>query len=443
MKLLIYIYNYGIIIIINLINNFLKMMYLTIKQKLKHLSKDEYLTLKELSHIAKDLTNQAIYNMRQNFFNKKYLSYQENYQLLKNSENYKLLNSNIAQQLIKEVDGSFKSFFSLLKLKKKGKYNEKIKLPNYLKKDGFATLIIGFVRLKDDYLIIPYSNNFKKNHNLIKIKLPTNLKDKKIKEIRIIPKSNARFFEIQYSYEVELNQSNNLDNTQALSLDLGVSNFATAVSTYGKSFIVDGRKLKSIIQWFNKNNARLQSIKDKQKLKYTTKQQLQLSIKRINKVNDYISKAAKYIIDYCIKNDIGNLVCGFNVDLQKSSNLGKQNNQNLINMPFGLFRDKLEYLCKLNGIIFTKQEESYTSQASFFDNDDIPTYDKNNYQHYSFSGKRIKRGLYKSKNNKIINADVNGALNILKKSKVVSLNGLYNSGEVNTPIRIRNFSNFL
>ena len=100
-------------------------------------------------------------------------------------------------------------------------------------------------------------------------------------------------------------------------------------------------------------------------------------------------------------------------------------------------------MCKLNGIIFTKQEESYTSQASFFDNDDIPTYDKNNYQHYSFSGKRIKRGLYKSKNNKIINADVNGALNILKKSKVVSINGLYNSGEVNTPIRIRNFSNFL
>ena len=140
-------------------------MYLTLKQQVKHLSKKEFRNLKYLSHIAKNLTNEAMYNIRQYYFNKKkYLSYNENYKILKNSENYKKLNSNMAQQILKEVDGSFKSFFGLLKLAKNRKYNGKIKLPKYLAKDGFTTLVIGFVRLKDDMLIVPYSNSFRKTH---------------------------------------------------------------------------------------------------------------------------------------------------------------------------------------------------------------------------------------------------------------------------------------
>ena len=179
-------------------------MYLTLKQQVKHLSKKEFRNLKYLCHIAKNLKNQAIYNVRQHYFkNKKYLSYNENYKMLKNSENYKKLNSNMAQQILKEVDESFKSFFVLLKLAKNGQYNSKIKLPNYLDKDGFTTLVIGFVRLKDDMLIVPYSNSFRKAHEEITIKLPSVLKDKKIKEIRIIPKQHSRYFEIQYIYEVE------------------------------------------------------------------------------------------------------------------------------------------------------------------------------------------------------------------------------------------------
>ena len=139
-------------------------MYLTLKQQVKHLSKKEFRNLKYLSHIAKNLTNEAIYNIRQYYFkNKKYLSYNENYQMLKNSENYKKLNSNMAQQILKEVDGSFKSFFGLLKLAKNGQYNFKdIKLPKYLAKDGFTTLVIGFVRLKDNILIIRLRKLIKK-----------------------------------------------------------------------------------------------------------------------------------------------------------------------------------------------------------------------------------------------------------------------------------------
>lgn len=386
-------------------------MYLTVKQQLKHLSKDEFLSLRELSHTAKNLYNQAVYNIRQFYFQeKKYLNYQNNYAILKASENYKLLNSNMAQQILKEVDGSFKSFFGLLKLAKKGKYNFKdIKLPNYLQKNGFTTLVIGFVRINKDTLIIPYSNSFSKNHKKISIKIPPILLDKKIKEIRIIPKFNARFFEIQYTYEAQ-EQQRNLDKNNALAIDFGINNLATCVTNKGKSFIIDGKKLKSINQWFNKENARLQSIKDKQKYgKKSTLRQKYLYASRNNKVNDYMSKTARKIINYCLKNNIGTLVCGYNETFQRNSNIGKANNQTFVNIPFGKLREKLEYLCKLYGLIFVEQEESYTSKSSFFDMDILPKFE----------------------------ADINGVLNILRKSNVTDLEVLYTRGAVDTPERIR------
>ena len=413
-------------------------MYLTLKQQVKHLSKKEFRNLKYLSHIAKNLTNEAIYNIRQYYFNKKkYLSYNENYKILKNSENYMKLNSNMAQQILKEVDGSFKSFFGLLKLVKNGKYdNKKIKLPKYLDKDGFTTLVIGFVRLKDDMLIIPYSNSFKKTHKEIAIKLPPILKGKKIKEIRIIPKQYSRYFEIQYTYEVEEVQRE-LNKENGLGIDLGIDNLCTCVTNNGASFLIDGRKLKSINQYYNKINAKLQSIKDKQKIDCTTLRQKKIARKRNNRIEDYLSKAARIIISYCLNNDIGKLVLGYNEDFQRNSNIGNINNQNFVNIPYGKLRDKLIYLCKLYGIEFRLQEESYISKASFFDGDEIPIYDKENSQEYIFSGKRIKRGLYQTRAGKLINADCNGALNILRKSKVVDLSILYNRGELNTPKRIR------
>ena len=412
-------------------------MYLTLKQQVKHLSKKEFRNLKYLCHIAKNLKNQAIYNIRQHYFNnKKYLNYNENYKMLKNSENYKKLNSNMAQQILKEVDESFKSFFALLKLAKNGQYDGKIKLPNYLDKDGFTTLIIGFVRLKDDMLIVPYSNSFKKTHQEVKVKLPSVLKDKKIKEIRIIPKQHSRYFEIQYIYKVEEVQRE-LNKENALGIDLGIDNLCTCVTNTGASFIIDGRKLKSINQYYNKINAKLQSIKDKQKIKHTTLRQKRITRKRNNHINDYLSKAVRIIVNYCLNNDIGKLVLGYNEDFQRNSNIGNINNQNFVNIPYGKLRDKLEYLCNMYGIEYILQEESYTSKASFFDEDEIPIYDKENPQKYIFSGKRIKRGLYQTSTGKLINADCNGALNILRKSKVVDLSVLYNRGELNTPKRIR------
>ena len=411
-------------------------MYLTIKQQVKHLSKEDYLTIKELCHIAKNLTNEAIYNVRQYYFTEgKFLKYEKNYTLLKNSPNYKALNSNMAQQILKEVDGSFKSFFGLFKLAKQGKYAFKdCKLPRYLSKDGYTTLVIGFVRLKGNKLIIPFSNSFKKTHKPIEIAIPPVLLDKKVKEIRIIPKANARFFEIQYIYEAEYVQRK-LNKNNALALDLGINNLVTAASSKGESFIIDGRRLKSINQWFNKENARLQSIKDKQHFgKKITNRQKAIARDRNNKVNDYMNKTARKIINYCIAHDIGTLIVGYNETFQRDSHIGKQNNQNFVNIPYGQLRSKLEYLCELNNIIFVKQEESYTSKASFWDKDNIPTYNADNLQ---FSGNRMHRGLYKTANGTLLNADVNGALNIMCKSSVVDLSILYSRGEVDTPIRIR------
>lgn len=414
-------------------------MYLTVKQQLKHLSKEDYQTLRQLSHIAKNLANQAIYNVRQYYFEEgEYLTYPKNYHLLKTSENYRILNSNMAQQILREIDGSFRSFFGLLKLAKKGKYSYKdCRLPHYLPKDGYTTLIIGDVRLKGNQLILPFSNAYRKNHKKISITIPPVLLDKKIKEIRIIPKAKARFFEVQYTYEAEPTQRN-LNTNHVLALDLGVNNLVTAVSNTGESFILDGRRLKSINQWINKRNARLQSIKDKQHYgKKPTNRQQMLARDRNNKVNDYMNKAAQLIINYCIQNDIGTLVVGYNETFQRNSNIGRRNNQNFVNIPYGKLRFKLEYLCELNGITFVKQEESYTSKASFWDLDEIPIYNADNPQTYVFSGKRIRRGLYRTAAGYCFNADVNGALNIMKKSNVVDLTALYARGEVDTPIRIR------
>ena len=207
------------------------------------------------------------------------------------------------------------------------------------------------------------------------------------------------------------------------------------MSVVGKSMTIHTYRI--VITLFAKN-ARLQSIKDKQHLgKKPTSRQRVVARDRNNKVNDYMNKVARMVIDYCINNNIGTIVVGYNETFQRNSHIRKQNNQNFVNIPYGQLRNKLEYLCKLNGIVFVKQEESYTSKASFWDKDNLPVYNADNPKEYSFSGKRLHRGLYKTASGKTFNADVNGTLNIMRKSRVVDMNILYSRGEVDTPIRIR------
>ena len=413
-------------------------MYMTIIQQVKQLSKEDYRNIKKLCHIAKNLANEAIYNVRQCFFReKRYLSYCENWKILKaGSINYSKLQTHVAQQVIRQVDAMFQSFFALLELKKAGKYSQKVKMPQYLPKEGFIALTITDFNLETGSLSMPYSRGFGKTHRKIKLRVSPHLKDKNIKIIRIIPKSEARYFEIQYAYEA-VEERSELDKTKALAIDLGVDNLATCVTNTGEAFIIDGRKLKSINQWYNKQNARLQSIKDKQKQKGVTRRQTAITRKRNNRVNDYMLKAARTIINFCLEKKIGILVCGYGSNFQRNSNMGRITNQNFVNIPFGNLRNKLKYLCELYGIEYHEQEESYTSKASFWDKDALPVYGTKAQARHEFSGSRIHRGLYRTANGYSFNADVNGALNILRKSNVVSLTGLYSSGELDTPARIR------
>lgn len=413
-------------------------MYRVWKNQLRNLSNIEFEILLELCRLSKNLYNSALYSVRQYYFTEnRYLSYESNYHVCKDNENYQLLNTDIAQQTMKVVDRNFKSFFSLIKKAKSGSYQfNAIKLPHYLPKDGYFSLIIPRVKVKDGYFSIPMSPAFKKQHGELKLRYPDELLDKKVKEIRIHPKYNGRFFEVEFVYLQEKEETN-LDSDNALSIDLGLNNLATCVTNTGASFIVDGRYLKSINQWYNKENARLQSIKDKQGIKGITLKQAIITTNRNNAVNDYLNKSARKIINYCIENDIGNLVIGYNLDWKRNINIGKSNNQKFIQIPHGNLRSKLESLCERYCINYVEQEESYTSKASFFDNDTLPTFNADNPQKYSFSGKRITRGQYKTLSNAVINADVNGALNILRKSSLIDLTVLQSSGCLDQPQRIR------
>ena len=170
------------------------------KQQLKKLSSDEYNALRQLCRLSKNMYNVGLYNVRQYFFdNKKYLSYTENYNISKYNENYIALNKNMAQQTLKSVDENFKSFFSLIKLKKEGKYDKNISIPRYLEKDGYFQLSFAEFKINNGIFTVPMSPAFKKQFGKVIISVPNNILDKEIKEVKIIPKNNAKFFEIQYT----------------------------------------------------------------------------------------------------------------------------------------------------------------------------------------------------------------------------------------------------
>jgi len=413
-------------------------VYRNQKNQVRHLTKQEYVALKTLCRLSKNLYNATLYTIRQYYFTeKKYLRYESAYHALKDNENYKLLNTDIAQQTMKVVDRNFKSFFALINKAKQCDYKfSNIKLPHYLPKDGYFMLIIPRFIVKDGYFTVPMSNAFKKEFGTVKLPFPKNLDKKQVKEIRIIPKHNCKFFEIDFVY-IQEQQTMQLNPNNALGIDLGLDNLATCVTNTGASFIVDGKKLKSINQWYNKENARLQSIKDKQGIKGLTNRQYRLLTKRNNRVNYYMNKTARIIVNYCIQNNIGNIVVGYNIDWKRNINIGSCNNQNFTQIPHGNLRVKMKSLCERYGINYVEQEESYTSQADFFANDTLPVYNADNPQEYNFRGKRISRGQYRTYQGTIINADCNGALNILRKSNLVDLRVLQARGCLDQPERIR------
>lgn len=396
-------------------------MYLTQTNVIRGLSKQQYSMLAEMCRYSNNLYNVALYNIRQYYFeNKKFLTYESNYHVCKENENYGLLQAGVSQQILKVADRSFKSFFNLISKAKHGDYRfQDIKIPHYRKKGGMFNLVLSTnaIAIKNGYFQMPISRDFKKLHPDcdIRITFPNRLAGKIIKEVRILPIQNGKCFKIQYVYETEImHTSLNTDN--AIAIDLGVDNLASCVTTFGTSFIMDGRKLKSINQGWNKEKARLQSIADKQGNKRTARLS-RITEKRNNRTKDIMRKSARFIVNHCLENNIGSVIVGYNSDFKRNVNIGKVNNQTFVNISFGDFRQLLSGLCEQYGICYIEQEESYTSKSSFLDNDILPAYKAEQPYTGKFSGKRIHRGLYKSSDGTVINADLNGAANILRKSK--------------------------
>ena len=242
--------------------------------------------------------------------------------------------------------------------------------------------------------------------------------NKSAKQVRIIPKNGYIIQEVIYDADI-VNQKK--DNKRYMSIDIGINNLAACSSNVIKSFIINGRPIKSINQYYNKKKSKLQSNNKKVNNTHHSNHINKLTLKRNNKIDWYMHNASSYIVNQLVSNNINTLIIGSNKEWKQDTNMGKRNNQNFVSIPFDKLKQQLKYKCKLNGIICVEQEESYTSKCSFLDNETIQHHD-------SYYGKRINRGLFKTKENHYINADINGSLNILKKYLNVASNIILNEG---------------
>jgi len=202
-----------------------------------------------------------------------------------------------------------------------------------------------------------------------------------------------------------------LDPTKVLAIDHGVNNWLACVSNLGHSFIINGRQVKSCNQWYNKEVARLKTGKPQG---FWSRRLDRLTEKRNRRMRDGINKAARSVVNYCLEHSTGKIIFGWNQEQKQECNLGRVNNQNFVFIPTGRLKERIKELCQYYGIEFIEVDEAYSSQASFLDRDDLPTYGEKP-DGWRPSGKRIKRGLYKTAKGWLVNVDVNAAANLLRK----------------------------
>ena len=370
---------------------------------------------------AKNLYNVGLYALRQHYFaTGRLLSFTKLYHQCKTNENYSLIQAGVSQQILKSAHEAMKSFLALKQKAVLGQYDpEEVKIPKYLPKDGYYQLpcSTNAIAVHDGYFQLPLSNRFAKEHpeTAIAIRVPDRIADRPIKEVRLNPLYNARFFEAEFVYET-VGNIQPTEMPEILALDLGVNTLAAGISTAGTAFLIDGKRLKAENQWYNKERSRLQSIKDIQGIKGETGKLALIAYNRENFIRDYLSKAGHLVIQHCLDNKIGRVVVGVNPGWKQEVNIGHVNNQNFVQIPFWKFRRVLRHLCEKSGIEYVEAKESYTSKASFLDRDELPEYDPDCTEKHAFSGRRVQRGLYRSKNGQCINADLNGAANILRKA---------------------------
>ena len=374
-------------------------------------------TLHYYCHLSKNLYNQATYLIKQSLKENKLLSYYDLNNMLKDSENYKELPTQSAQQILKIVSRNWKSYFKALKeyTNNPNKFKAKPKPPSFKPKDGLFMLVftnqqckIKDGKLKSDKtkgFITQTVVRFPKKINLI---IPTRLPDNtNIREVRLIPTLEGYKIEIIYEKKPIITE---LNDNKIISIDLGMKNIITMTNNFGDKPIIirdNGKGIKSTNQYFNKIVSKLKSIYNKQNIKIGRKLK-KVIIKRNFKVNDWIHKASRFIVDYCVKNKVSKIIIGYNDDWKQEVSLGKKNNQTFTLIPFKMLIDKIVYKAEEYGIKVILTEESYTSKCSFFDDEEIG-------KKKEYAGKRFCRGLFKTLKGWVVNADVNGAYNIMRK----------------------------
>jgi len=360
--------------------------------------------LDELTFKCKNLYNKANYIIRNEFINNgNYISKFDMFTLAKDLDEYKVLPVRIGRGVLRTLDANWKSFFSCIKKWKTNKelFKGKPNLPKYLPKQGkFTALFYEKAILKE--------TKKKKGVGLssLEMRLPVQTKNKII-EIQVVPIKNNKYkINVIYDYKEEQLKT---DNKQYCGIDLGINNLMTVTSNKDGiiPFVVNGKPLKSINQYYNKTKAKYQSELPKD-IK-TSKKIDRLTFKRDCKIKDYLYKATNKIIQFCLGNELNTIVVGYNEFWKQKVNIGKVNNQKFVQIPFEKMLFMLRYRCEKHGINIITHEESYTSKCSFLDYEEIGKHDE-------YQGKRIKRGLFKSNDGRLINADVNGSYNIIRKA---------------------------
>lgn len=412
------------------------------QQVLIKLDKETQAILEYLCSESAKLSNCGIYYSRQLYFKTGRIPNRAELHKVLGTDNqnlhYKAFYSDTAQQILTGVAESFKSFMGLLKGIKEGRVTQRPKLPGY-RQSGMAlvTFTGRSVKLKDGMLRFPLGSKVKTWFGLdaFFLPMPSNLDFKAIREYRILPRNGCFYLELIYKTE---NIRSNVNPVKCLAIDHGIDNWLTCVSNAGTSFIIDGKHLKSLNQGYNKRVASLRSGKANG---YWSKRLASLTEKRNRQMRDAVNKAARKVIQHCLNNQIGTVVFGWNKGQKDSANMGKKTNQKFVQIPTGRLKDRIAQLCEQHGIKFVETEESYSSKASFVDNDFLPTFGEKP-EGWKASGKRLKRGLYRTAQGWLINADANGGANIARKVAIMlglDLSGI-SRGDLSAPLRLKLWS---
>lgn len=374
---------------------------------------------------SKNLYNEANYIIRQEFIsNGKYISYYDMNKEFKTHENYKLTMSQPANCTLRLLDKNWKSYFIAIKdySKNPNKYLGMPKIPKYLKKEGKYIWCIP-----NNTCYIKGNELHFRIRKLQSIKWFTQAKGRLI-QVRFVPHSNFYMMEIVTEIEVS-DIPNDFISKRIVSIDLGVDNLVTMANNIGlQPIIINGKGIKSINQFYNKQRAEIQSELKRRHNKFTSKKFNNITEKRNARIKNYIHCTSKYIVEYCKLNNIDTLVCGINKEWKQKSKMSKKVNQKFITIPYDMFIKQLEYKCQDYGVRFITTEESYTSGTSFLDGE-IPC--KENYD----KSRRIQRGLFQA-SKQLINSDVNGSLQIMRKVFPDAFKECYGIEGILTPIVI-------